>query len=36
LKVGKNRVDLRFERTPGGVAVQVQRKDRRLDIVVEL
>jgi len=36
LKVGKNRVDLRFERTPSGVAVQVQRKDRGLNIVVEL
>lgn len=36
LKVGKNRVDLRFERTPSGVAVQVQKKDRGLNIVVEL
>jgi glycogen debranching enzyme len=36
LQVGKNRVDLRFERAARGVAVRVQRKDRPLDIVVEL
>jgi glycogen debranching enzyme len=36
LHVGKNRVDLRFERAARGVAVRVQRKDRPLDIVVEL
>lgn len=36
LRVGKNRVDLRFDRAARGVAVRVQRKDRPLDIVVEL
>jgi glycogen debranching enzyme len=36
LRVGRNRVDLRFERAARGVAVRVQRKDRPLDIVVEL
>lgn len=36
LQVGRNRVDLRFERAARGVAVRVQRKDRPLDIVVEL
>jgi glycogen debranching enzyme len=36
LKVGTNQVDLRFERTAHGVAVQVQRKDRPLDVVVKL
>lgn len=36
LRVGRHTVDLRFVRTPSGVAVEVQRKDRPLDIVVEL
>ena len=36
LRVGSLRADLRFERTRGGVAVQVRRKDRPLEILVEL
>lgn len=36
LKVGPHRADLRFERTRGGVAVQVRRKDRPLEILVQL
>lgn len=36
LRVGPHRADLRFERAQGGVAVQVRRKDRPLEILVEL
>lgn len=36
LRVGDKRVDLRFERTPRGVAVQVQHKDHDLEVVVRL
>jgi len=36
LQVGTNKADLRFERSSRGVAVQVLRKDKPLDIVVEL
>jgi len=36
LKVGSRRVDLRFERAGGGVAVRVQRKDRPLEVVIEV
>jgi glycogen debranching enzyme len=36
LWVGSRRADLRFERTRGGVAVQVRRKDQPLEILVEL
>ena len=36
LRVGEDRVDLRFERTSSGVAVQVQHKDRPLEVVVKL
>lgn len=36
LRVGSLRADLRFERTRRGVAVQVRRKDRPLEILVEL
>lgn len=36
LHIGNNSVDLRFVRTPSGVAVEVRHKDKSLDIVVEL
>lgn len=36
LRVGSHRADLRFERTRRGVAVQVRKKDRPLEIFVEL
>lgn len=36
LRVGEDRVNLRFERTSSGVAVEVQHKDRPLEVVVKL
>ncbi len=36
LRVGSGRVDLRFERSQAGVAVQVRRKDRPLEVIVKL
>ncbi|MCL4367825.1 MAG: amylo-alpha-1,6-glucosidase [Actinobacteria bacterium] len=36
LRVGECLVDLRFQRTRNGVAVQVERKDRALDVIIEL
>jgi glycogen debranching enzyme len=36
LRVGDCSVDLRFQRTRNGVAVQVERKDRALDVIIEL
>jgi glycogen debranching enzyme len=36
LTVGPHEVDLRFERTPTGVAVQVQKKPRSLEVMIKL
>jgi glycogen debranching enzyme len=36
LRVANGRIDLRFERTSRGVAVEVQRKDRPLEVIVKL
>lgn len=36
LRVGASRVDLRFERTRMGVAVEVRRKDEPIEVIVKL